>query len=69
MQPKSSQEPALAPVLSQMNPKFYLPCSPLKTNRRFGGTCPAYHVRHAGFLVVLFFEPEDGGDLFPDILD
>jgi hypothetical protein len=28
------------------------PCSPLKVNRRFG------------FLLGLFFDPEDGGDIF-----
>jgi hypothetical protein len=30
------------------------PCSPLKINRRFVG----------GFLLGLFFDPEDGGDIF-----
>jgi hypothetical protein len=51
-------------------------CSPLKVNRRFGGT---YRLNfqgqrisrallatcfHAGFLRGLFFDPEDGGDMF-----
>jgi hypothetical protein len=56
------------------------PCSPLKTNRRFRGTC-RLHLQgrisrarnqrallatcfHAGFLSGLFFNPEDGGDMF-----
>jgi hypothetical protein len=36
------------------------PCSSLKVNRRYGGTCglpPA-------FKLVSCFEPEDGGDMF-----
>jgi hypothetical protein len=37
------------------------PCSPLKINRRFGGTCRLFH---AGFLLGLFFDPEDEGDVF-----
>jgi hypothetical protein len=28
------------------------------------GTSTAYYLLHAGFLLVLFFDPEDGGDLF-----
>jgi hypothetical protein len=53
-------------------------CSPLKVHRRFGGTChlhlqgqiisqARYQVVacfHAGFLHGLFFDPEDGGDMF-----
>jgi hypothetical protein len=60
------------------------PCSPLKVNRRFGGTC-RLHLQgrricrardqregrwqaelcfHAGFLLSIFFDPEDGGDMF-----
>jgi hypothetical protein len=52
------------------------PCSPLKVNRRFGGTCHVHiQVRrisqaallatsfHAGFLLCLFSDPEDGRDV------
>jgi hypothetical protein len=48
------------------------PCSPLRVNRRFGGTY-GLHLQsrallatffHAGFLLGLFFDPEDGGDMF-----
>jgi hypothetical protein len=52
------------------------PCSPLKVNRRFGGTY-RFHLEdrkisgallatcfHASFLLGLFFDPEDGGDMF-----
>jgi hypothetical protein len=37
------------------------PCSPLKVIRRFGGT---YCLHLQGFLLGLFFDPEDGGDMF-----
>jgi hypothetical protein len=45
-------------------------CSPLSVNRRFGGTYRFYlqgkHTRfHAGFLLNLFFRPEDRGDVPP----
>jgi hypothetical protein len=47
-------------------------CSPLNVNRRFGGTyrlclqgqisaCTCFHT---GFLLGLFFDAEDGGDMF-----
>jgi hypothetical protein len=54
------------------------PCSPLKVNRRYGGTC-RFHLQgwrtsqernqlatcfRAGFLLGLFFDTEDGGDMF-----
>jgi hypothetical protein len=38
------------------------PCSPLKVNRRFVGACRATYF-HAGFLLSLFFDPGDGGDM------
>jgi hypothetical protein len=39
------------------------PCSPLKVNRRFGGTqCFACCLLHAGFFLGLFFDLEDGGE-------
>jgi hypothetical protein len=40
------------------------PHSPLKVNRRFGGTNLLAACFHAGFLLILFFYPEDGGDTF-----
>jgi hypothetical protein len=45
-------------------------CSLLKVNRRFGGTYRLHlHLVlatcfHAGFLLSLVFDPEDGGDIF-----
>jgi hypothetical protein len=47
-----------------------MPHSPLKVNRHFGGTYRlCLHALlatrfHAGFLLGLFFDPEDGGDMF-----
>jgi hypothetical protein len=35
------------------------PCSPLKLTRRLLAAC-----FHTGFLLCLFFDPEDGGDMF-----
>jgi hypothetical protein len=47
------------------------PCSALKVERRFGGTCrfhlspgSACHLPHAGFLPGLLFELEAGGEMF-----
>jgi hypothetical protein len=50
---------------------YKMPCSPLKVNQRFGGT---YYIHlqeallttcvHAGISFGLFFDPEDGGDIF-----
>jgi hypothetical protein len=41
------------------------PCSPLKVNQYFGGTCHrACYLLHAGFLLGSFFDPEDGGEMF-----
>jgi hypothetical protein len=50
------------------------PVSPLKVNRHFGGTCrlhlqvrrisQAKNQRGGGFLLGLFFDPEDEGDMF-----
>jgi hypothetical protein len=51
------------------------PCSPLKVNWCFGGTCHLYlhgqrkassacYLVHAGFVLGLFFNPEAGGDMF-----
>jgi hypothetical protein len=40
------------------------PCSPLKVNRRFGGTLgSACYLLHVGFLLGFLFEYEDG-DMF-----
>jgi hypothetical protein len=49
------------------------PYNPLKVNGLFGGTCrlhlhdetsSASYVIHDSFLLVLFFGPEDVGDIF-----
>jgi hypothetical protein len=46
------------------------PCSPLKVNRRFGGTYllhlhgSVFHLLTRWFLLGLFFDPKDGGDMF-----
>jgi hypothetical protein len=44
-------------------------CNPLKVNRRFGGTSRFYLLGrrisfHGGFLFGLFFDPEDGDNMF-----
>jgi hypothetical protein len=38
------------------------PCSPLKINHRFGLALLAASF-HSSFLLGLFFDPEDGGDM------
>jgi hypothetical protein len=44
-----------------------MPRSPLKINQRFRGTC-RLHLQdrriNSGFLIGLFLDPEDGGDMF-----
>jgi hypothetical protein len=43
------------------------PCSPLRVNRRFGGTYRLHMLAtcfHAGFLLSLYFDPEDGRNMF-----
>jgi hypothetical protein len=49
-------------------------CNPLKVNLRFGGIFRFYlqgrrvllsTCFHSGFLLALFFEPEDVGERFP----
>jgi hypothetical protein len=41
------------------------PCSPVKVNRRFGGTYRLLAACfHSVFLLDLFFDPEEGGDKF-----
>jgi hypothetical protein len=51
-----------------------IPCSPVKTPHHFGGTyrlhlqrrrvSSACSLLHAGFLLGLLIDPEDGGDIF-----
>jgi hypothetical protein len=45
-----------------------MPCSLLKVKRYFGGTCLSYlkpsYLLHACFLLDLFIDSEDGGDMF-----
>jgi hypothetical protein len=46
------------------------PCSPLSCNRRFGGAYRLSRVinqsesRWESRVLILFFDPEDGGDMF-----
>jgi hypothetical protein len=40
------------------------PCSPWKVNRRFGAEPSAFQLLSRWFLGRLFFNPEDGGDMF-----
>jgi hypothetical protein len=51
-----------------------MPCSPVKINRSFGGDIASIftaedsqsfgcYMLHAGFLLGLLFDPEDGGDM------
>jgi hypothetical protein len=43
----------------------YLPWIPLKIEQRFEGTHPSScYLLHAGFLIRLFFDPENVGDMF-----
>jgi hypothetical protein len=44
---------------------YKTPFSPLKMNRCFEAE-QSYgcYILYAGFLLVLFFDPEDGGDIF-----
>jgi hypothetical protein len=43
-------------------------CSPLKVNRNFernpSSDGKQSHLIHTGFSLGLFFDPEDGGDMF-----
>jgi hypothetical protein len=41
------------------------PCSPLKVNRHFRRTrrASAFYLLHVGFLLSVFFNPEDGGNM------
>jgi hypothetical protein len=45
-----------------------MPCTALEVNRRFGATCHLYlqpeALLTARFFLVLFFDPEDGGNIF-----
>jgi hypothetical protein len=41
--------------------RLITPCSPLKVNRRLALLVICFH---AGFLLGLFFNPENGGDMF-----
>jgi hypothetical protein len=47
-----------------------MPGSPLKINRRFGGTYRLLLATcfHAGFLLGLYFDPEDESDMFSETL-
>jgi hypothetical protein len=41
-----------------------MPCSPLT----FQGTCHLHLLLHAGYLLVLFFDPEVGGNMFLEMI-
>jgi hypothetical protein len=53
------------------------PCCSFKVHRCFGGTChrhlqgrrisQATYLPHSGFLFSLFFDPLNGGDMFPEM--
>jgi hypothetical protein len=41
------------------------PCSPFKVNRRFGEIFSSgFHLLYDGYLIGLFFDPEDRGNMF-----
>jgi hypothetical protein len=53
----------LAPVVMKSTVFWDItPCCPLKFNGRFGGTLLAT-CSHASFLLSLFFDSKDGGDI------
>jgi hypothetical protein len=45
----------------------YLPgynaMQPVEVSQHLGGTCLAFYLLHAGSLLGLFFNPEDGGGM------
>jgi hypothetical protein len=55
--------PEVLTAVVMKSPIFWdiTPFSPLKVNQRFGGTC---YLSHTSFLLGLFLNPEDGGDMF-----
>jgi hypothetical protein len=60
---------ALTAVIVKSSVFWYvMPCSPLRVNRCIRGTC-CLLPSHAGFLLGLFFDPEDGGNIFLQNID